>query len=131
MSYHDHTDKRFFRNLRLGAPAAVEAFQALDSAVFENPASEIPAKYTELIAVAVALTTQCPYCLEAHAKAANTAGATEAELAETVMIASALRAGGGLTHGWMAMKFFQGAEATSGEAEATGDSPTVPAGASF
>ena len=107
MSYHDHADKRFFRNLRRGAPAAVEAFQALDGAVFDNPDAAIPAKYTELIAVAVAVTTQCPYCIEAHSEAAKAQGATEQELAEAVMISTALRAGGGLTHGYMAMKFFQ------------------------
>ncbi|TQJ34207.1 carboxymuconolactone decarboxylase family protein [Arthrobacter sp. SLBN-122] len=119
MTYHDHNDRQFFRNLRKGAPAAVDAFQALDKAVFENPDNVIPLKYTELIAVAVALTTQCPYCIEAHSNAAREAGATEQELAETIMTATALRAGGGLTHGWQALKFFQG--------EAAASNPSVPA----
>ena len=58
------------------------------------------------MAIAVALTTQCPYCIEAHSKAAQRAGATEKEVTETVMIAMALRAGGGFTHGFQALKFF-------------------------
>lgn len=59
----------------------------------------IPVKYKELIALGVALTTQCSYCLEIHRKSAEKAGATQEEIAETVMVASALRAGGAVTHG--------------------------------
>jgi AhpD family alkylhydroperoxidase len=59
----------------------------------------IPLKYKELIAVAVGLTTQCPYCIEIHSKKARKAGATEQELAETTLLAAALRAGGAMTHG--------------------------------
>lgn len=51
------------------------------------------------MAVAIALTTQCGYCLEVHRKAAKAAGATDQELAETVFVATALRAGAALTHG--------------------------------
>ena len=53
----------------------------------------------ELMAVAVALTTQCPYCIEVHVKKARDAGGTDAELAETILVAAALRAGAALTHG--------------------------------
>lgn len=74
-----------------------EKFQAFNDAVMAEGA--IPVKYKELIALAVALTTQCSYCLEIHRKAAKDAGATEQELAETTMIAGALRAGAALTHG--------------------------------
>jgi len=49
--------------------------------------------------VAVALTTQCPYCIEIHKEEALKAGATEAELAETTFVAAALRAGASVTHG--------------------------------
>jgi AhpD family alkylhydroperoxidase len=53
----------------------------------------------ELVAVAVALTTQCPYCIEIHTKKAKKASATEQELAETTLVAAALRAGAAMTHG--------------------------------
>ncbi|MFO0848532.1 MAG: carboxymuconolactone decarboxylase family protein [Gemmataceae bacterium] len=79
------------------APAAWKAFQAFDAAALADGA--IPAKYKELMAVAVAMTTQCPYCIEIHAKKAKAAGCSEAELAEAVMVAAALRAGAAVTHG--------------------------------
>ncbi|WP_342587212.1 carboxymuconolactone decarboxylase family protein [Methylobacterium terrae] len=79
------------------APEAMGAFEALDKAALADGA--IPRKYKELMALAVALTTQCPYCLEVHREAAKKAGATEQELAETVFVAVALRAGAALTHG--------------------------------
>jgi AhpD family alkylhydroperoxidase len=79
------------------APEAFKAFVAFDEAAFKN--GVIPLKYKELMAVAVGLTTQCPYCIEIHAKRAKKAGATEQELAETTLIAAALRAGGAMTHG--------------------------------
>jgi AhpD family alkylhydroperoxidase len=58
----------------------------------------LPVKYKELIAVAVALTTQCPYCIVIHSGNARRAGATEAELAEVAMVAAVLRAGASVTH---------------------------------
>jgi AhpD family alkylhydroperoxidase len=79
------------------APAAWEGFLAFDKAAMADGA--IPARTKELMAVAVALTTQCPYCIEIHTKKAKAAGCTEAELAETTMVAAALRAGGAITHG--------------------------------
>jgi AhpD family alkylhydroperoxidase len=84
------------------APAAFEGFVAFDKAAFSE--GEIPLKYKELMAVAVALTTQCPYCIEIHAKKAKKAGATEQELAETTLVAAALRAGGAMTHGTHALE---------------------------
>jgi len=50
------------------------------------------------MAVAVALTTQCPYCIQLHVRAARSAGATDQMLAETATIAAAMRAGGAITH---------------------------------
>jgi AhpD family alkylhydroperoxidase len=86
-----------FKNLGELAPAAFKAFMAFDEAAMKDGA--IPVKYKELMAVAVALTTQCPYCIEIHSKRAKKAGATEAELAETTLVAAALRAGGAVAHG--------------------------------
>jgi AhpD family alkylhydroperoxidase len=79
------------------APEAFRAFEAFDQAVFSG--GTIPLKYKELMAVAVALTTQCPYCIEIHTKRAKKAGASEQELAETTLIAASLRAGAAVTHG--------------------------------
>lgn len=79
------------------APEAWAGFVAFDKAAMAD--GVIPAKTKELIAVAVALTTQCAYCIEIHTKKARAAGCSDAELAETVMVAAALRAGGAVTHG--------------------------------
>ncbi len=79
------------------APEAWKAFVAFDQAALAEGA--IPKKYKELIALAVALTTQCPYCLEIHRGAALKAGATEEEIAEVTFVAAALRAGAAVTHG--------------------------------
>jgi AhpD family alkylhydroperoxidase len=79
-----------------GATKAMSAFWAFDKAALAD--GVVPRKYKELIALAVALTTQCPYCLELHRSAAEKAGATPAEVAETALVAAALRAGAAITH---------------------------------
>ncbi len=79
------------------APEATAAFWAYDKAALADGA--IPKKYKELMAIAVALTTQCPYCIEVHRQNALKAGVTEQELAEAVHVAGALRAGAAITHG--------------------------------
>ena len=79
------------------APDATTAFWAYDKAALADGA--IPKKYKELMAIAVALTTQCPYCIEVHKQAAIKAGVTEQELAEAIHVAAALRAGAAITHG--------------------------------
>jgi len=78
------------------APEVMKAFWAFDKAAVADGA--IPVKYKELIAVAVALTTQCPYCIEIHNGNARKAGATDTEMAEAAMVAAALRAGAAVTH---------------------------------
>jgi AhpD family alkylhydroperoxidase len=78
------------------APQVMKAFWAFDKVAVADGA--IPVKYKELIAVAVALTTQCPYCIDIHSGNARRAGATDAELGEAAMVAAALRAGAAVTH---------------------------------
>jgi len=78
-------------------PKAMKAFNDLNAAVFTDGA--LTAKVKELMALSIAVTTQCPYCIEFHNKQARAKGATEAEIAEAVMVSAALRAGGSVTHG--------------------------------
>jgi AhpD family alkylhydroperoxidase len=78
------------------APAAMAAFHAFGDAVFADGA--LSRKTKELIAVAVALATQCPYCIEFHSRDARKAGAGDAELAEAALVAAAIKAGGAVTH---------------------------------
>ena len=72
------------------APEVMKAFLAFDKAAVAEGA--IPVKYKELIAIAVALTTQCPYCISIHSGNARNAGATDAEIAEAALVAASLRA---------------------------------------
>jgi AhpD family alkylhydroperoxidase len=90
------------KSLEANAPEAIKAFWAFDKAALA--AGAIPAKYKELMALAVALTTQCPYCIEIHSNKAREAGASEQEMAEVVAVAAALRAGAAITHGTHAIK---------------------------
>lgn len=103
--------------LASGAHDMFRAFASFDAAVLTGDTA-IPKKYKELIAVAVALTTQCPGCLDAHSAAAVGAGATKEELAETVHLAAALRAGGAMYHGMAYVMPHAGSH--SGEAAGSG-----------
>ncbi|MFO0705956.1 MAG: carboxymuconolactone decarboxylase family protein [Nitrospira sp.] len=89
------------KELETHAPEATKAFWAFDKAAWAEGA--IPRKYKELMAIAVALTIQCPYCIDLHVGRAREIGVTEPEIAEAVLAAAALRAGGAVTHGAHAM----------------------------
>jgi AhpD family alkylhydroperoxidase len=103
--YHDPADLRFLKEMGKLAPTEFNAWLNLDKIVGREDGA-IPRKYRELIALAVACTTQCPYCIEVHTKAAKGAGASREEIVESTLLAAALRAGGAATHGAMALKFY-------------------------
>jgi AhpD family alkylhydroperoxidase len=93
---HDMSKLKNLKTLDAGAPEAMKAFWAFDKATFQEGTVSVLNK--QLIAVAVALTTQCPYCIEIHTQEARKAGATDEQLAETAVVAAAIRAGGAITH---------------------------------
>ena len=103
--YHDENDLKLLRDLKTLAPADFQAWATLDS-ITGREDGRIPRKYRELIAIAAAHTTQCVYCIEVHTKNARKAGASKEEVAEAVLLAAALRAGGAAAHGTLAMKFY-------------------------
>jgi AhpD family alkylhydroperoxidase len=78
------------------APETEKAFQTFSRQVFADGA--LPAKTKQLIAVAVAHVTQCPYCIKGHTKAALRHGATRQELMEAIWVAAEMRAGGAYAH---------------------------------
>jgi AhpD family alkylhydroperoxidase len=78
------------------APSQQAAFDAFSKAVFADGA--LPTKLKQIIAVAVAHVTQCPYCINGHTKAALRAGATPEELMEAIWVAAEMRAGGAYAH---------------------------------
>jgi AhpD family alkylhydroperoxidase len=77
------------KTIGANASAAMQAFWAFDKAATADGA--IPSKFKELMALAVAFTTQCPYCIEIHAGKARQAGATDPGMAEVVTVAAALQ----------------------------------------
>ena len=103
--YQKLHDLKYAQELVALAPVEAKAFLNFNHAC-ERDNGAIPVKYRELIALAVALTTQCAYCLDVHSLAAAKAGVTREELAETAMIATAVRAGGSLAHAFLALRLF-------------------------
>src|ERR1051325_5217789 len=83
------------------APGPAEAFQAFSKSVFAEGA--IPAKTKQLIAVAVAHVTQCPYCIRSHTKTALSQGATSEQIMEAIWVAAEMRAGGAYAHSTLAL----------------------------
>ncbi len=83
------------------ASGPAEAFRAFSKAVFAEGA--VPAKTKQLIAVAVAHVTQCPYCIRGHTKAALQHGATPEEIMEAIWVAAEMRAGGAYAHSTLAL----------------------------
>jgi AhpD family alkylhydroperoxidase len=82
--------------LAKNAPVAFKGYSNF-SAV-STKAGKLSTKFKEIIAVAVAHATQCPYCIDVHTKNAVKAGATQEELSEAVLVTSALLAGGAYAH---------------------------------
>ncbi len=84
------------------APDAEAAFHAFGKAVFADGA--LPAKIKQIIAVAVAHATQCPYCIRGHTKAALRDGASKQELMEAIWVAAEMRAGAAYAHSALAIE---------------------------
>jgi AhpD family alkylhydroperoxidase len=97
------------------APEAEAAFRQFSEAVFRDGA--LPRKTKQLIAVAVAHVTQCPYCIQGHTKGATRDGATPAEIMEAIWVAAEMRAGGAFAHATLALDTLD-AMASHGKASA-------------
>lgn len=111
--YQTPRDRAYTDTLLGSAPKEATAFMNLKHTA-ERTDGVIPIKYRELMSVAVALTTQCAYCIESHINNAVRADATREEIAEIVFIAAAIRAGGAVGNGLMAMRLFEEASTTKG-----------------
>jgi AhpD family alkylhydroperoxidase len=83
-------------NLNKWAGKGFKAYQQFSASALKD--GELPAQLKELIAVAVAHITECPYCIDVHSKNAKKAGATKEQLSEAILVASAVAAGGAYTH---------------------------------
>jgi AhpD family alkylhydroperoxidase len=99
------------RKRRELAPAAADAFKAFSAAVFADGA--LPSVTKELIAVAVAHVTQCPYCIKGHTRAALRRGASEQQIMEAIWVAAEMRAGGAYAHSALALDTMKHTHATT------------------
>lgn len=88
------------------APETEAAFHAFSKAVFQDGA--LSRKSKQLIAVAVAHVTQCPYCIQGHTKTATKEGATPEEIMEAIWVAAEMRAGGAYAHSVLALTTLDG-----------------------
>ena len=103
--YHDPEDLKRLTEYKELAPQEFKAFAAFDGSIGREGGA-IDQLHRELIAVGVAITSHCPYCIQVHVNNAKRAGATKAQIAEAALVSAALGAGSSVTHGTMAFRFF-------------------------
>jgi AhpD family alkylhydroperoxidase len=94
------------------APGPAESFRAFSKSVFADGA--LPQKMKQLIAVAVAHVTQCPYCIRSHTRAATVHGATPEEIMEAIWVAAEMRAGAAFAHSALALDTIARSETRQG-----------------
>ena len=100
-SMYPETTRELHEKRRLLAPDAHAAFRTFSQKVFADGA--LPSKTKQLIAVAVAHVTQCPYCIRGHTELAIKKGATEQEVMEAIWVAAEMRAGAAYAHSNLAL----------------------------
>lgn len=111
MTFHGVDLAKQFKHMRELVPDLWRSWMEFDTKAFE--AGALPAKVKQLVALGVAHTTQCPWCIDAHAKHAAKAGATDAEIAETIFVAMAMRAGAAWTHGGLTLQCLEDHQTTA------------------
>jgi AhpD family alkylhydroperoxidase len=101
-SVYPITTRELAKRRKDAAPEIHDAFQAFSKQAFADGA--LPEKTKQLIAVAVAHVTQCPYCIRGHARLAQRRGASEREIMEAIWVAAEMRAGGAYAHSVIALE---------------------------
>jgi len=92
--------KNFQKLMELN-PDLFTSFVTFNQKVFEEGTLSVKAK--ELIAVACAHITRCPYCIDSHIQKAKQAGATDEEISEVIFVAVAMNAGASFAHSCISM----------------------------
>lgn len=100
-SLFPHASTELAHKRRELTPDTQKAWQDFSKQVFAEGALSVKTK--QLIAVAMAHTTQCPYCIKGHTQGALKAGASEAEVMEAIWVAAEMRAGGAYAHSLLAL----------------------------
>lgn len=91
--------------LRKAIPEVYDGFKALNAAAFAEGALDTKTK--ELIALAIATSEHCDGCMASHARGAARAGATEAEVAETLGVCIQMMGGPGTVYAPRAFAAFR------------------------
>ncbi len=102
MEFHGVDVKTVFRRMRELVPEPYRKWLEFERAAFADGA--LPAKTKELIALGIAQITQCPWCIDVHVKKARQAGASDAEMAETIFVAMAMASGAAWSHGGLLLQ---------------------------
>ena len=95
--YYDSKDLSRFADIAKDAPELGKKFFEYYGQVFAE--GELSARDKALIALAVAHTVQCPYCIEAYTKACLEQGSNLGEMTEALHVVTAIRGGASLVHG--------------------------------
>jgi AhpD family alkylhydroperoxidase len=112
MELYPPLSKELARKRAQLAPEISAAFKTFSQRVFADGA--LPGKTKQLIAVAVAHVTQCPYCIRGHTEQAVKDGATEHEVMEAIWVAAEMRAGADYAHANLALETMGQLEADRG-----------------
>src|ERR1041384_397831 len=97
MHYYEEDDLERFGDIGKHRPDLFEKFMAWYDAVQQDGA--LSRREKALIGLAVAHALQCPYCIDAYAKACLEAGSNMEQMTEAIHMASAIHGGGTLIHG--------------------------------
>ncbi len=101
MSYYDPKDLRKFGRITDWSESLGEKFFDYYNSVFQDGA--LTPREKSLIALAVAHTEMCPYCIDAYTKDGLERGITKQEMMEAVHVGAAIKSGASLVHGVMMM----------------------------
>jgi len=100
-TYYNPADLKKFGNIAEWEPNLAAKFFEYYGDVFKE--GDLTAREKSLIALAVAHTVQCPYCIDAYTQDSLEKGATEKAMMEAIHVAAAIRGGASLVHGVMMM----------------------------
>ena len=95
--YYNTDHLKGFGNIAEGSPELAKKFFDYYAAVFAPGA--LTEREKALIALAVAHTVQCPYCIDAYTTESLQKGADLEQMTEAVHVAAAIRGGASLVHG--------------------------------
>lgn len=96
-TYYCPHDLSRFSEMGKNRPELWEKYMAYYNAVFADGA--LSEREKALIALAVAHTVQCPYCIDAYTQASLEKGADLDQMTEAVHVSNAIRGGASLVHG--------------------------------